>query len=104
MLWVGLGIVAIFAALWFFRRNGTKEKIVDAKVASKNATPHHHRGSEDASMPTDYVVCFEVDSKKITLIVNHSFYDSVQVGQQGKLTHKGDVFVDFEVSDPRLRR
>lgn len=104
MLWVGLGIVAVVFVVWFIRRNGTKEKTVDAKVAKKTATPHHQRGSEDASLPTDYLVVFEADGKNISLLVSHSFYDSVQVGAKGKLTHKGDVFVDFEDNDPRLRR
>lgn len=99
-----VAVVFIFGSQWYRKHGGKKEKVVDARVLSKQALPHQARGKDDDSMPTDYVVTFQYEQKTLSLVVNHSFYDKADTGMQGKLTFKGDVFIDFEVDDPRKPR
>ena len=93
-------LAVVFVVFWLKKRT-VKEKVEQAKIVAKAAEPHRTRGGDDDSLPTDYVVTFEVEGKRLQLIVNHSFYDSAVVGTAGKLTHIKDVFVEFESDNPR---
>ncbi|WP_312644311.1 DUF2500 family protein [Hydrogenoanaerobacterium sp.] len=103
-MWVLIlcGVAAVVVLL--LRKRDGKEQVVQAKVSAKQAVPHKPRGNDDDSLPTDYVVTFQVLNKSLPLIVNRSFFDSAQIGAQGKLTFKKDVFVEFEDDNPRIYR
>lgn len=103
--WVLIVAIVVVAVVYYFLRGrGKKEKTVQCKVLSKEAVPHKTRGSDDDSMPTDYLVTFQAEGKNHILAVNHSFFDTVSAGTSGKLTYKGDVYVDFEDDNPRIFR
>jgi len=102
--WI-LIIGAIAVVVWLFlRKRGAKEQVAQAKILDKKAVAHQPRGNDDDSFHTDCIVNFQIANKNLSLIVNRSFYDSVQVGAEGKLTFKKDVFIDFEDNNPRTYR
>lgn len=103
LFWILIPIAVVLGFFWFSKR-GIKEKTVRAKIAAKNPEPHRMRGGEDVSPATDYTVVFECEGKRLPFVVSHSFYDGAVIGATGKLTHKRDVFVDFEDDNPRVFR
>ena len=100
--WVLIVILAVVGVLWFVRgRFGAKEKNVHVRILGKEARQHRQQGKDDDSMSTDYMVRFQAEGKTIELLVSRSMFDKARENDEGMLTLKGDVFIDYEPDNKR---
>lgn len=89
----GLALFAVFKMCW--NRFGGKMITVQAKVVDKNviqgASKYPGNGKNQR-----YVVVFEYSGKKKGLYVSPLSFDGYHVGEQGKLTYRGNRVMNFK--------
>lgn len=92
-----LGIAYLRAFPWLEKKNDAPEQTAGAKVISRRVTTGtHNRSGRTSGFGYSYLVTFRLeDGTYVELAAYDHEYGALREGDQGKLTWKGDRYVDF---------